>query len=95
MKHYFLVAKDVGDLTRILCASLEAKQMKDAPALSRVFGRFRPEPPSRIADAPAFRLEGGRVVLKSPRRLRDGSGQPHPAVRRGRTAWTPKSIPMP
>jgi [protein-PII] uridylyltransferase len=66
MKHYFLIAKDVGDLTRILCASLEARQMKDVPALSRVLGRFRPQPQATIADAPAFRLEGGRVALKSP-----------------------------
>lgn len=28
MKHYFLVAKDVGNLTRILAAKLEAEQMK-------------------------------------------------------------------
>jgi len=28
MKHYFLVAKDVGDLTRIFCALLEAEQEK-------------------------------------------------------------------
>jgi len=28
MKHYFLVAKDVGDLTRIFCAVLEAEQEK-------------------------------------------------------------------
>ena len=28
MKHYFLVAKDVGDLTRILCAVLEDQQKK-------------------------------------------------------------------
>ncbi|RWA57678.1 hypothetical protein, partial [Mesorhizobium sp.] len=26
MKHYFLVAKDVGDLTRIFCAALEEEQ---------------------------------------------------------------------
>ena len=25
MKHYFLVAKDVGDLTAILCAALESQ----------------------------------------------------------------------
>ena len=25
MKHYFLIAKDVGDLTRIFCAVLEAE----------------------------------------------------------------------
>jgi [protein-PII] uridylyltransferase len=28
MKHYFLVAKDVGDLTRIFCALLEAEQQR-------------------------------------------------------------------
>jgi [protein-PII] uridylyltransferase len=28
MKHYFLVAKDVGDLTRIFCAVLEAEQQR-------------------------------------------------------------------
>ena len=28
MKHYFLIAKDVGDLTRIFCAILEAEQEK-------------------------------------------------------------------
>jgi [protein-PII] uridylyltransferase len=31
MKHYFLIAKDVGDLTRIFCAVLEAREMKKAP----------------------------------------------------------------
>ena len=28
MKHYFLVAKDVGDLTRIFCAAIEAEQTR-------------------------------------------------------------------
>ena len=36
MKHYFLVAKDVGDLTRIFCAALEAQQMKQPPGMSRI-----------------------------------------------------------
>jgi [protein-PII] uridylyltransferase len=66
MKHYFLVARDVGSLTRILCASLEARQVKDAPSLSRMFDRFRSKPSGTLADAPAFRLVSGRVVLKSP-----------------------------
>src|SRR6186713_1230042 len=42
MKHYFLVAKDVGDLTAIVCAKLEDEQAKPAPVLSRVVARFRP-----------------------------------------------------
>src|SRR5712672_2707536 len=42
MKHYFLVAKDVGDLTAILCAKLEDQQAKPAPVLSRMVARLRP-----------------------------------------------------
>lgn len=48
MKHYFLIAKDVGDLTRILCAALEQKHAKQTPGLSRFLhtlkgsGRRRP-----------------------------------------------------
>ncbi|WP_457089443.1 [protein-PII] uridylyltransferase [Microvirga sp. P5_D2] len=41
MKSYFLIAKDVGDLTAIVCAELEARQTKRRPVLDRVFGRFR------------------------------------------------------
>jgi len=35
MKHYFLVAKDVGDLTAIVCAAMEEKQAKPRPILDR------------------------------------------------------------
>ncbi len=41
MKHYFLVAKDVGDLTVIVCAALEERQAKDRPVLNRFLGGFR------------------------------------------------------
>ena len=37
MKHYFLIAKDVGDLTTILCGALEMQQLKTTPGLSRFF----------------------------------------------------------
>ncbi|MEM8552585.1 MAG: [protein-PII] uridylyltransferase [Pseudomonadota bacterium] len=40
MKHYFLVAKDVGDLTRILCAALEANHVLPAIGLSRIMSTF-------------------------------------------------------
>src|SRR5918912_1007623 len=36
MKHYFLVAKDVGDLTAILCSGLEDREAKPVPMLDRV-----------------------------------------------------------
>ncbi len=42
MKHYFLIAKDVGDLTAILCSALEDQQAKPAPVLSRMMARLRP-----------------------------------------------------
>ncbi|HMQ58295.1 MAG TPA: nucleotidyltransferase domain-containing protein, partial [Rhizobiaceae bacterium] len=41
MKHYFLVAKDVGDLTRIFCAALEEEQVKQAPGLNRFLAPFQ------------------------------------------------------
>ena len=66
MKHYFLVAKDVGDLTRILCASLEAQQVKDAPGLGRVLGRLISKTSGTLRDAPDFRVESGRVVPSTP-----------------------------
>ena len=36
MKHYFLHAKDVGDLTRIFCSGLEEQEAKAAPGLTRI-----------------------------------------------------------
>jgi [protein-PII] uridylyltransferase len=36
MKAYFLVAKDVGDLTAIVCAALEARHQKQRPTLQRL-----------------------------------------------------------
>ncbi|MCO5155952.1 MAG: [protein-PII] uridylyltransferase [Aquamicrobium sp.] len=40
MKHYFLVAKTVGDLTRIFCAALEEEQAKHVPGFNRVILNF-------------------------------------------------------
>ena len=40
MKHYFLVAKEVGDLTAIVCAAMEERQAKPSPMLDRFFGRI-------------------------------------------------------
>ena len=41
MKHYFLIAKDVGDLTRIFCAALEEEQAKHVPGFNRIFLTFQ------------------------------------------------------
>ncbi len=41
MKRYFLAAKDVGDLTAIMSAALEAQETKPKPMLDRLLGPFR------------------------------------------------------
>ncbi len=38
MKHYFLITKDVGDLTAIVCAALEEKEAKPPAVLNRLMG---------------------------------------------------------
>ncbi len=63
MKHYFLIAKDVGDLTRIFCASLEAKQFKEAPSLSRVIGKLIPRRNIGIKGDKDFKIESGRISV--------------------------------
>ncbi|MGE0008500.1 MAG: [protein-PII] uridylyltransferase [Parvibaculaceae bacterium] len=63
MKHYFLVAKDVGDLTRIFSASLEAQEMKPTPVLGRVLGRFAQRRSGRVEGAPDFRIEANRLTI--------------------------------
>ena len=65
MKHYFLVAKNVGDLTRIFCAALEDQQAKDAPGLSGVFSRFTHRT-RKIAGSLDFVEDRGRIMLAAP-----------------------------
>ena len=60
MKHYFLVAKDVGDLTAIVCSALEEKQTKPHAVLDR-FGPFLPAPAAIAAGD--FAIESGRVTV--------------------------------
>lgn len=68
MKHYFLIAKDVGDLTAILCAKLEDEQAKPAPVLSRVVARLRPggAPRRRVPDSDDFIIDHNRINLATP-----------------------------
>lgn len=61
MKHYFLVAKDVGDLTLIFCNALEAEQVKKAPRLNRFLGAIRRAPRSTLPDGGAFVVEHDRI----------------------------------
>ncbi len=60
MKHYFLVAKDVGDLTAIVCAALEEREAKPTPVFDRFIGRLR-RSTRAIADAADFKVENDRI----------------------------------
>jgi [protein-PII] uridylyltransferase len=67
MKHYFLIAKDVGDLTAILCAGLEERQAKPAPVLSRVIARLRPARSRRsLGETDDFIIENNRINIAAP-----------------------------
>ncbi len=55
MKHYFLVAKSVGSLTRIFCAFLEEKHKRRSRRWIPRFGR-------RHREVGGFRVEGDRLM---------------------------------
>ncbi len=58
MKHYFLVAKEVGDLTRVICAVLEHQHTKK-PLISFPSFNFH----RRLA--PGFKVDGGRLSVET------------------------------
>src|SRR3954452_18903474 len=66
MKHYFLVAKDVGDLTAILCSELEDQQTKPAPVLSRMMARLRPRGRRALPETEDFLDDNNRLTVVSP-----------------------------
>ena len=81
MKHYFLTAKHVGDLTAILCAGLEERQAKPAPVLSRVIARLRPAPrPKKLSGTDDFVIDNNRINIARADVFRARSGQSDPAV---------------
>jgi len=61
MKTYFLVAKDVGDLTRIFCAALEDQNKKRRPSLASMLPGFL-KPRTGGED---FYVENGRLNARS------------------------------
>lgn len=61
MKLYYRAAKDVGDLTRILCAAIEAQGRKSLPVLGGLGSR------ARLGRAYAdYRVLSGRLAIKDP-----------------------------
>jgi [protein-PII] uridylyltransferase len=66
MKHYFLIAKDVGDLTAILCAELEESQAKPTPVLSRMMAKFRPSGRRTLTETEDFVVDNNRINIADP-----------------------------
>ena len=58
MKHYYLVAKEIGDLTRIFCAALEAEHQR--------------KPRFRLSSMGIFRRTVGEFVVEGSRLTMDG-----------------------
>jgi len=64
MRRYFLIAKEVGVLTREFCAKLESDEAKKKPqGLSRFLPGRRGG--RRSVDVPGFLIEGGRLNVES------------------------------
>ncbi|MBN9307765.1 [protein-PII] uridylyltransferase, partial [Devosia sp.] len=65
MKRYFLVAKDVGDLTRIFCTSLEFDHAKPLDMIGRVLAPFKR---GRVAikGETDFVIDSGRLNVADP-----------------------------
>lgn len=61
MKHYFLIAKDVGDLTRIFCAALEEHHGKPVPALNRLLGFGKRRKRRNISGLTDFIVDNDRI----------------------------------
>ncbi len=66
MKHYFLVAKDVGDLTRIFCAALEAESKRPPK-----FNLLRLASVARRKDVDGFIVDGERLNARDERQFKD------------------------
>jgi [protein-PII] uridylyltransferase len=61
MKHYFLVAKEVGELTRIVCTALEIKQLKSLPIVDTLLAPFGWRRRAKLRRTSDFRIESGRI----------------------------------
>jgi [protein-PII] uridylyltransferase len=63
MKHYFLIAKDVGDLTAILCAGLEDREAKPVPMLGRMMAKIRPRGRRSLRETEDFFIDNNRINI--------------------------------
>ncbi|WP_425482814.1 [protein-PII] uridylyltransferase [Aureimonas leprariae] len=63
MKHYFLIAKDVGDLTGIFCAALEDEQAKESPGMVMGFVRSLRHRSRKIPGTLDFLVDHDRITV--------------------------------
>ncbi len=61
MRHYFLIAKDVGDLTRIVCSALEVKQLKSLTGLNELLSTLTWRKRAKLRKTSDFRIDNGRI----------------------------------
>jgi [protein-PII] uridylyltransferase len=61
MKHYFLTAKSVGDLTTTLCAALEVQQLKTTPTLVQRLNPLTWRARRQVRSKTEFRVDNGRI----------------------------------
>ncbi len=66
MKHYFLIAKDVGDLTTILCGALEMQQLKTSPRMQRLLRPMTWRTRSEVRQKTGFRIDNDRLNVADP-----------------------------
>jgi len=64
MKHYFMTAKEVGNLTRIVCSSLEEKSIKKEPSLYKVIDNLLNFKKKKENKNKNFSISKGRLYLK-------------------------------
>jgi len=64
MRRYFLIAREVGALTRTFCAQLEAEQSKRPQGLSRFWPKRHGVETSRRLLAPGFYEDAGRLAVE-------------------------------
>ena len=66
MKHYFLIAKEVGDLTTILCSALEMQQLKASPGISRFLRPLNWRQRRQLRVRTDFRIDNDRLNVADP-----------------------------
>ena len=65
MKHYFMIALEVGQLTRIVCTALELKQLKSVPSLGTLLSPFDWRRRAKLRRTSEFRIDTGRISTVS------------------------------